>query len=243
MKSEKLPAMPFYTGDYLKSANVRSCKPDVRGLYVDCLCYLWNTNERGVFIDGNNNPYTEDEVVSIIGLDNQNSTLWLTTLLKKGLLKKRESDGAIYNERMVKDENLRKIRRAAGKQGGNPFLVNQNSTKNEKQDNLTSNQIVETAIEYIIDYLNKKIKSNYKKSTRKTRSLIVARFNEGFVKDDFVSVINKKHTEWGGTDMEKYLRPETLFGTKFESYLNQKETGRSNIPPKHTGKNKPWEDG
>ena len=23
--------------------------------------------------------------------------------------------------------------------------------------------------------------------------------------------------------MEKYLRPETLFGTKFEGYLNQKE--------------------
>ena len=23
--------------------------------------------------------------------------------------------------------------------------------------------------------------------------------------------------------MEKYLRPETLFGTKFESYLNEKE--------------------
>ena len=28
--------------------------------------------------------------------------------------------------------------------------------------------------------------------------------------------------------MEKYIRPETLFGTKFESYLNQKKaTGRN----------------
>jgi hypothetical protein len=26
--------------------------------------------------------------------------------------------------------------------------------------------------------------------------------------------------------MEKYLRPETLFGTKFEGYLNAKTTGR-----------------
>jgi len=26
-----------------------------------------------------------------------------------------------------------------------------------------------------------------------------------------------------GSHMGKYLRPETLFGTKFESYLNQKK--------------------
>ena len=37
--------------------------------------------------------------------------------------------------------------------------------------------------------------------------------------DDFG--IDKKCVEWMNTDMQKYLRPETLFGTKFESYLNQ----------------------
>ena len=41
--------------------------------------------------------------------------------------------------------------------------------------------------------------------------------------DDFKTVIDKKADDWIGTDMEKYLRPETLFGTKFESYLNQPE--------------------
>ena len=45
--------------------------------------------------------------------------------------------------------------------------------------------------------------------------------NEKFTVDDFKTVIDKKSREWLGTDMEKYLRPETLFGTKFESYLNQ----------------------
>ena len=133
MKSDKLPAMPFYTGDYLKSPNVRSCKPDVRGLYIDCLCLLWNSHERGVFIDANNNPYTEDDILTAIGLDNQNSSNWLTTLIKKGLLLVREPDGAFYNDRMVKDENLRKIRQESGKQGGNPILVNQKPTKMRKE--------------------------------------------------------------------------------------------------------------
>lgn len=75
---------------------------------------------------------------------------------------------------------------------------------------------------YIINYLNAKAKTNYRNSTNKTKNLIKARINEGFTKDDFIKVIDNKVQEWLNTDMEKYLRPETLFGTKFESYLNQK---------------------
>ena len=37
-------------------------------------------------------------------------------------------------------------------------------------------------------------------------------------------MIEKKVAEWKGTEMDKFLRPETLFGTKFEGYLNQNET-------------------
>ena len=47
--------------------------------------------------------------------------------------------------------------------------------------------------------------------------------NEGFTLADFEKVIDIKTDEWKGTDNDKYIRPETLFGTKFESYLNQKE--------------------
>lgn len=41
-------------------------------------------------------------------------------------------------------------------------------------------------------------------------------------------MIDKKTAEWKGGDMDQYLRPETLFGTKFESYLNQKNDTRNN---------------
>lgn len=53
-------------------------------------------------------------------------------------------------------------------------------------------------------------------------TLIKARLKEGFTYQDFISVIDKKYAEWNGTEFQAYLRPETLFGTKFESYLNQK---------------------
>lgn len=74
----------------------------------------------------------------------------------------------------------------------------------------------------IINYLNSTAGKNYRSSTRKTKDLIKARWNEGFVVDDFIKVINIKSTEWKNDEkMQNFIRPETLFGTKFESYLNQ----------------------
>ena len=73
----------------------------------------------------------------------------------------------------------------------------------------------------IIQYLNMRTGAKYKSSTSKTKQLINARVNEGFTLDDFKTVIDKKCVEWCGTEFEKFLRPNTLFGTKFESYLNQ----------------------
>lgn len=74
----------------------------------------------------------------------------------------------------------------------------------------------------IINYLNEKADRQFKSTTSKTQSLIRARFNEGWGVDDFKTVIDKKTKEWlGDSKMENFLRPQTLFGTKFESYLNQ----------------------
>ncbi|MDI6756421.1 MAG: conserved phage C-terminal domain-containing protein [Endomicrobiia bacterium] len=73
----------------------------------------------------------------------------------------------------------------------------------------------------IIDFLNTTLKTNYKPTTPKTRTLILARIKEGFTIENFKTVIENKYIEWGGDDkMKKFLRPETLFGTKFEGYLN-----------------------
>ena len=85
----------------------------------------------------------------------------------------------------------------------------------------------------IIDYLNLKAGTNYKHTSADTRKHIKARYNDGFKFEDFKTVIDKKVTEWKGTDMAKYIRPSTLFGTKFESYLNQS----SDKNPKTKGNN------
>lgn len=79
----------------------------------------------------------------------------------------------------------------------------------------------------IIEYLNQKTNSHYKSTSVKTRKQIHARYEEGFTLDDFKKVIDMKVAEWTGTEFEMYLRPETLFGTKLEWYLNQKKRKKS----------------
>ena len=85
--------------------------------------------------------------------------------------------------------------------------------------------------ENIISFLNSITGSSYRSTTSKTRKLIAARLAEGFTADDFKAVITKKAKEWQNTDMAQYLRPETLFGTKFEGYLNQPEVRNNRRSP------------
>lgn len=79
-------------------------------------------------------------------------------------------------------------------------------------------------VKEIVEYLNSAIGSHYKPSVEKTRTFIRARLREGFTVEDFKTVIDKKARAWlGNREMQKFLRPETLFGTKFEGYLNEQE--------------------
>jgi uncharacterized phage protein (TIGR02220 family) len=83
----------------------------------------------------------------------------------------------------------------------------------------------------VIDYLNSQAGTRYK-HTDTNRKLINVRLKE-YTKREVFDVITKKANEWRGTEMERYLRPSTLFNaTKFEEYLNQKvidklSTGRN----------------
>lgn len=94
-----------------------------------------------------------------------------------------------------------------------------------KPDSSSSSKKAKEEIPYklIIDLLNKVAGTRYRHTTDKTRKLIKKLWKDGFRFEDFKHVILVKTEEWlHDPAMNKFLRPETLFGTKFESYLNQK---------------------
>ena len=83
----------------------------------------------------------------------------------------------------------------------------------------------------VINYLNDKAGTGYKPDTKLLCNISMPDYPKVTL-DDFKKVIDKKCAEWKGTDQEKYLRPETLFGNKFEGYLNQKVISKAKPPTK-----------
>ena len=74
----------------------------------------------------------------------------------------------------------------------------------------------------LVNYLNKKAFKNFKPDTKKTINLIKLRLSEGYTEEDFYKVIDKMTECWlSNGELEQYLRPITLFGDNFDSYLNE----------------------
>lgn len=115
-------------------------------------------------------------------------------------------------------------RKRNGSRGGRPTKVPEKPKEQKKQVESVKKKDPPPYQE-IIDYLNEKAGKRFKVN-EKTKAHINARVNDGYTLADFRAVIEKKVAEWRGTEMDKFLRPETLFGTKFEGYLNQNETVR-----------------
>jgi len=130
------------------------------------------------------------------------------------------------SKRIAQNEQTNESKRANGTaQNEQPNTIDYPETTSEtNKDNMSSsNEHDRIPYSEIVEYLNEKTNSQYRPTLKKTKTLIKARFNDGFTFDDFKKVIDVKTAEWlNDNNMSKYLRPETLFGTKFESYLNQK---------------------
>ena len=145
-------------------------------------------------------------------VDTKEVSEWILKKLKNGNLR---------NSRMDSEETQESLTE----------ITTENTTEITTKDILSGNPTV-SPIPYkeIIGYLNEKAGKQFKHNTGKSKRCIEARWNEDFRLDDFKKVIDIKTSEWLGTSQEKYLRPETLFGTKFEGYLNQETNTQPNNP-------------
>lgn len=200
------PAVLFYTSDFL--TGVMDMTMEERGQYITLLAYQHQKGHIAVktirLLVGN----VSDNVLSHFKID---------------------EEGLYFNQRMdIEKEARRKFtesRRKNGKKGGRPNKASgkpNGKAKENHMGNEDDNENINIYIKIIIEYLNKKTNSKFKYTSKTTQEKIIARFNDGFKKEDFITVINNKYADWHNTEFEKYLCPETLFGPKFEKYLNQK---------------------
>ncbi len=99
---------------------------------------------------------------------------------------------------------------------GKPHRISNKDIPSNKE---SSNSRVAT---HVVAHLNKLTSKKYNEKAKETERLIVARLKDGYALEDFINVIDIKVTQWLDDEkMSKYLRPETLFGNKFDKYLNE----------------------
>lgn len=188
-------------------------------------------------LDNKDGCYASNSYFSkFFGLSRNRCSEVIKSLEKKGLIRIkyiRNNEGKNIEKRVINvvekpttpiRETDRPIRKVEGGYSGN--LEENNSLNNNPINNPINNMsdspnqtpASEIPYESIVNYLNHVCGTKYRTGTERTRSFIRARWNEGFRLDDFKKVIDKKSSQ---PHMKMYLRPETLFGTKFESYLNE----------------------
>ena len=102
----KLPAMQFYVGDWMKDPELRICGHGARGLWMDLLCLMHESAERGVLV-ANGKPMTEKQIAMATGATVHDVGVLLDELESAGVFSRREDDNAIVSRRMLRDEGTR----------------------------------------------------------------------------------------------------------------------------------------
>ena len=217
-------------------------------VWFKLLCLAGKQNNSGVFMMGRV-AYTDKMLATIFRMKESTVTMALQTFEQFGMVE--IIDGVItipnwnkhqsldaYEKKKERDRLYQAERRAAQK-----ALVEKSSDTSadkssdvvvSEEDKDKEEDIDKELYISIVSHLNQRAGTKYKHTSSKTKTCIHARLAEGFTLDDFKTVIDKKCDEWLGDEkMEKYLRPETLFGTKFESYLNQKNTNKTQQQASH----------
>ena len=136
----KQPSFQFYPGDWKRDAGVQSLSFEERGVWFEMMLLMFESAERGKLVFGTGTPMPEDAVARSLGLDRQRYVQILRKLLDYGVASKEEETGIIYCRRMVRDAELSRKRAECGKLGGNPNLLNQNSSKREAKSNQNGKQ-------------------------------------------------------------------------------------------------------
>lgn len=165
----------------------------------------------------------------------------INKLVNKSVIKKDNSyiniymfnkDYEMWKSVIKKDTLLSKRITGVIKKDNKSVIKKDTTTKENTKETYTKENIKDRLRFQIIEYLNKVTYSKYKFNTPATVKHINARLKEGFTLEDFKYVIEVKWMEWEGKftkegkNCEDWMRPITLFGPKFEGYLNQEKSDK-----------------
>jgi uncharacterized phage protein (TIGR02220 family) len=225
------PYLPLFVRDWLSNLKLKTCKAESHGIMINTMCLMHLSETYGKILLNQKFKQTDKQILNFAS---QLAKFLPFDLLEvqKGLTELIDEKALIIDgdflicKRMVKDAEISTIRANIGKEGGEKSAKNRGyfaQAKGQANDEAKgqANTVIEYAIE-IVNYFNKVSGKNYEPDSKQTIKFIKSRFKEKFTLEDFKKVIDLKCGQWKNDDkMKQYIRPETLFGSKFESYLNE----------------------
>jgi uncharacterized phage protein (TIGR02220 family) len=225
------PYLPLYVNDWLSNTKLKSCTALAHGIMINAMLLMHKEEDYGIILLKQKFKQTDKQIknfalqlAKVLTFDLLEIETGLIELLDEGCL---FIDGDILKcKRMIKDADLSLKRSLSGSKGGKETMkkppIKNDFASTFAQAKSKAKPEYEYIIETVIEYLNKKVSSEFKPKTKDTITVISARIKEGYKIDDFKKVIDIKTEKWlHDASMKDYLRPATLFGTKFESYLNE----------------------
>ena len=180
-------------------------------------------------------PYDTNSLAKLTNTPLDTVKVAMTLFIEFGLVKQLDA-GELYLtqiDEMIgsETESARRVRKHRAIKNANENITLLQCNDDVTKSNIEIDKELELELEKdkkedipykeILDYLNKKANRQFR-NVEANKKLIRARYNEGYKLEDFKLVIDNKVNEWLNTEWGKYLQPSTLFGTKFDQYLNQK---------------------
>lgn len=165
--SGKSPSFQFYHKDWLGDQKLKRASYNAKGVWIDLICCSMDMPVLGIFADYINDEsavkrrpndgettkikpkqngvtkLTKREINQLLTGDKRKSNDGITELIRRGILKQDEK-GCFYVKRIKRDMELRRIRQAAGKKGGNPVLLKQNANQKPTPSTSTSTSVITT---------------------------------------------------------------------------------------------------
>ena len=217
------PAFQIYAADIYVDTNEWTCEEV--GAYTRLLMSEWVNGDL---------PSDPKRLARIAGLDLKRFQKVYPQLMRKfqnngndRLINIRLEETRLKQSKYREKQSLRASSRWAKRNAVEDAAIDAVAEATHVPDGCSSssslkNKDILSSIKEIISFLNEKSGKNFSCKTKATIAHIKARLAEGRTIEEFKKVITIKCEKWmPDPKMNDYIRPETLFGAKFESYLNE----------------------
>lgn len=194
----------FHPEAWLSDNQLSLCSYATKGVWIELMCHMFSSKRAGyLMIEGK--PLNKGNIKHMLKCrSNEEFDMVWNELIQFGVMRQ-HADGTYYSKRMVDDMES----------------ISLTSTASDEEMELAKS---------VLEELKRTVPNLRGYNGEEARTLIIARSRDGATFEDFKSVIHSKYEEWKNDEkMFRWIRPLTLFGEKFNRYVEEAKVEKPTI--------------